>query len=170
MTLQSISLPGAPGLSETTVSGTEIDVYATVGQTVTADAAHGLFGTIANCGRGDISGSDSPASVTGVIATGNGNAAGTAGTAGADGIPYTVTGAEGTLTLNGDGSYSYVAKNTATPGSTDTFTYTIKDSDGSTAQNTLTSSIAAAAVPFLVHESGLSGGSNAGDEPMTVSG
>ncbi|MEI9915727.1 MAG: hypothetical protein WDN29_07875 [Methylovirgula sp.] len=43
MTLQSISLPGAPGLSETTVSGTEIDVYATVGQTVTADAAHGLL-------------------------------------------------------------------------------------------------------------------------------
>ncbi len=76
---------------------------ATVGQTVTADAAHGLFGTIANGGAGDISGADSPASVTGVVATSNGNAAGTAGTAGADGIPYTVTGAEGTLTLNGDG-------------------------------------------------------------------
>jgi VCBS repeat-containing protein len=141
---------------------------ATVGQTVTADAAHGLFGTIANGGAGDISGADSPASVTGVVATSNGNAAGTAGTAGADGIPYTVTGAEGTLTLSGDGSYSYVAKSNATPGSTDTFTYTIKDADGSTAQNTLTFSIAAAAVPFLVYESGLPGGSNTGNEPTTA--
>ncbi len=65
-------------------------------------------------------------------------------------------------------SYSYVAKANAAPGSTDSFSYTIADADGSTAQNTLTFSIAAAAVPFLVYESGLSSGSNPGNEPTTA--
>lgn len=66
-----------------------------------------------------------------------------AGTGGAPGtgVGTAITGSYGTLTLNPDGSYTYVA-NPAAPGApptvTDTFTYTVRDADGDEATATLT--------------------------------
>ncbi|MFM5885851.1 MAG: DUF5801 repeats-in-toxin domain-containing protein [Novosphingobium sp.] len=59
------------------------------------------------------------------------------GFGGAGAIGGTTTGQYGTLTLNADGSYSYV-RASGTPGNVaDTFTYTITDHDGDTATATL---------------------------------
>ncbi len=62
--------------------------------------------------------------------------------AGADGgatvTPQTITGTYGTLTLNADGSYTYV-RNPGTPGGvSDVFNYTMQDADGDTSTATLT--------------------------------
>ncbi|EGP07509.1 flagellar hook-length control protein [Bradyrhizobiaceae bacterium SG-6C] len=47
-------------------------------------------------------------------------------------------GTYGTLTLNADGSYSYIRDANSAGGVTDTFTYTIKDGDGDLSHTTLT--------------------------------
>jgi len=95
---------------------------------------------------------------TGNVLTGAGTTSGTAGadTPGADGAtltgirgagsegfstPGTVQGQYGTLTINADGSYSYV-RNPGTPGGVnDVFTYRITDGDGDTSTATLTIAI-----------------------------
>ncbi len=97
---------------------------------------------------------------TGNVLTGAGTTSGAAGadTPGADGAtltgvrpaggeggfsaPGTVAGQYGTLTLNADGSYSYV-RNPGTPGGVDdVFAYQITDGDGDTSTATLTIRIA----------------------------
>uniref|UniRef100_UPI000374BD9A DUF5801 repeats-in-toxin domain-containing protein n=1 Tax=Kiloniella laminariae TaxID=454162 RepID=UPI000374BD9A len=95
----------------------------TEGATLTVTAAGGVLSN-------DDFGADGQAApaITG-IRTGAEGGSGTAGTVGA-----TLTGTYGTLTLNADGSYDYVANsnlNNASP-LTDTFTYTITDGDGDT--------------------------------------
>ncbi|WOK38139.1 Ig-like domain-containing protein [Sphingomonas sp. C3-2] len=95
---------------------------------------------------------------TGNVITGAGTTSGTTGadTPGADGATVTaisngttsvaagteIAGTYGVLTLNTDGSYSYV-RNPGTPGGlTDSFTYTLTDGDGDTATADLVISIA----------------------------
>ena len=73
--------------------------------------------------------------VTGVVA---GNSLGTPVTDGT-GVGTSIVTSLGTLTLNADGSYTYVAKNGVT--GTDVFTYTIQDSDGDTDTATLSISV-----------------------------
>jgi large repetitive protein len=81
-------------------------------------------------GGADSAGADGGLTVTAII----GAAAGTVG--------GTTAGSHGVLTLNADGSYSYV-RNAGTPGGvTDTFTYTVTDGDGDSATATLMISIA----------------------------
>ena len=120
-------------------------------------------------GVADMTGADSVAAgavVSGVIA-------GT-GTPDAANLDNALAGAYGSLTLNADGSYSYtpdyndpvVAALTGGQSLTDTFTYQITDSDGSSAVTTLTLNIYG--TPTLVGtdggtvlESDLASGSNA---------
>ena len=93
-------------------------------------------------GGSDANGSDGVADVQGAD-----GASVTAVAGGAPGEP--LAGAYGTLTLNSDGSYSYVLNNGAQPVQglaagetlTETFTYTITDGDGDTATTTLTITI-----------------------------
>ena len=107
---------------------------------------------------------DGPATADGNVLTGlgGGDANATDGvvdTQGADGAVVTglaggsvgepLAGAYGVLTLNGDGSYSYVLDNASQPVQglsagevlTETFTYTITDGDGDTSTTTLTITI-----------------------------
>jgi len=93
-------------------------------------------GTTAGAGTADVSGADGGLQVVGVAA-GNGPGGAAPGTVG-----VAIAGAFGTLTLNADGSYTYV--HTA-GGGTETFTYTIRDADGSLAHATLTISLGDAA-------------------------
>ena len=86
-------------------------------------------GTIAGTGNADVAGADGGIQVVGVAA-GNGPGGIALGTVG-----VAIAGAFGTLTLNADGSYTYV--HTA-GGGAETFTYTIRDADGSLAHATLT--------------------------------
>lgn len=84
---------------------------------------------VENDGGRDIQGADG-ATVSVVVGAGGSVAAGTA-----------VAGLYGTLTLNSDGSYSYV-RNAGSPGNvSDVFTYTLSDGDGDTSTATLTISI-----------------------------
>jgi large repetitive protein len=103
------------------------------------------------------------------LVSGNGGSA-------APGAP--LEGLYGVLTLNGDGSYSYV-RNSATPGGvTDVFTYTLTDSDGDSSTATLTISIrdggVILAVPNgsadgqAVAEAGLPQGSDPGSTAATT--
>ena len=99
--------------------------------------------------------------VTGVIAGSGTPVAGTAGNA--------VVGQYGTLTLNADGSYSYVARPDATTANVqDVFSYTVTDADGDTSTTTLTINVAnvtgvpASTTGATVNESGLAAGSNPG--------
>lgn len=66
------------------------------------------------------------------------------------GVNTEITGDQGTLTLNADGSYSYQAKPDATIGATDVFTYTVTDGDGDTAHTTLTITISDNSPPVAV--------------------
>src|SRR5690606_36239936 len=107
---------------------------------------------------------DGPATADGNVLTGLGggdaNATdGVADTQGADGATVTaiaggsvgesLAGAYGALTLNADGSYSYILDNASQPVQglsagevlTETFTYTITDGDGDTSTTTLTITI-----------------------------
>src|SRR5579863_5232622 len=120
------------------------------GSTVSVTAANGLFDPT---GTNDKMGADQPstgflgeANVTGVVSNGTANV-GVAGASGADGVPYTVVGQYGTLTLNQDGSFSYLAHHNVAAGSQDVFTYTITDADGTTASNSLTINIGPGAGP-----------------------
>ena len=80
----------------------------------------------------DVQGADGGVTVIGVSA-GNGAGGSNPATVG-----VAVAGAHGLLTLNADGSYSYVH---TVGGGTDVFTYTIKDTDGSLSHATLTVSL-----------------------------
>lgn len=53
-------------------------------------------------------------------------------------IGKAIKGAYGTLTLNTDGTYAYVAKNNAQLGAQDIFQYTVSDGHGGTSMSTLT--------------------------------
>ena len=75
-------------------------------------------------------GEATPAVVTGVVA-------GTGTPVGAN-VDSEITGSFGKLTLNGDGSYTYVADSGITSPQVDVFTYEITDGDGDTATATLT--------------------------------
>jgi large repetitive protein len=99
----------------------------------------------------------------------------TAGTLGS-----ALAGTYGQLTLNGDGSYSYV-RNPGTPGGvSDVFSYTVTDGDGDTSTATLTISIADSptslslptrgAAGTIVNEAGLPSGSDAASTSETTAG
>lgn len=92
---------------------------------------------ITDAAPGDLGDSDAGADVAGAdgvtVTAVSGVAAGTVGGA--------TNGQYGVLTLNADGSYSYV-RNDGTPGNViDTFTYTITDADGDSSTTTLTITI-----------------------------
>src|SRR5262245_44333672 len=99
-----------------------------------------LTGASTTTGIADLQGADGGVTVVGVAAgSGAGGAApGTVGVA--------IAGARGTLTLNADGSYTYVA----TGGGGDVFTYTIRDADGSLSFATLTINLGDAAPGNIV--------------------
>ncbi|MFN5275912.1 beta strand repeat-containing protein [Bradyrhizobium sp.] len=107
-----------------------------------------LTGNVASVMANDVSGADTPINVTAVVATSNGNLAGTVGTA--------LTGEFGKLTLNADGTFSYTANHNVLVGSKDVFTYTITDDDGTTSSTTLTITIAAGQGPVAGSDSSLS--------------
>ena len=144
-------------LGTVTVVGTDTVNPATVTDTVTAnvvddgpkanpDTATAADGgpalTVRRAGvtsitANDTLGADTPIDVTGVVATSNGGLAGH-GRDGADG-------ADGTLTLNANGTFSYAPNHNVAVGSQDVFTYTITDNDGTTSTSTLTITIGAGA-------------------------
>ncbi len=65
--------------------------------------------------------------------------AGNTGTTSASGVATVINGAYGTLTLNADGSYTYVSTaNAVTADAVDVFTYTVRDADGDETTATLT--------------------------------
>ena len=88
-------------------------------------------------GDGDVLGNDTAGAdgfaADAVVAVGT-----TSGATG--GVGSAITGSKGTLTLNADGSYDYDANPGTAPG-TDTFYYTVIDSDGDTSEATLTITI-----------------------------
>ncbi|HEY0625756.1 MAG TPA: VCBS domain-containing protein [Allosphingosinicella sp.] len=117
---------------------------------------------------GVAAGSYGPA--TGNVVTGSGTTSGTAGadTAGADGVVVsgaragstaaftsvsgatTIIGQYGVLTINADGSYSYV-RNAGTPGGvSDLFSYQLTDGDGDTSTATLTIAIGDSSAVVIV--------------------
>ncbi len=119
-------------------------------------------------GGKDVQGADG-VTVTNVTGAGGSGGAGTA-----------INGLYGVLTLNADGSYSYV-RNAGSPGGvSDVFTYTITDGDGDTSTTTLTIAIADSPVSLtlpvtgaagtVVDEAGLPAGSNAASDSEKTSG
>lgn len=103
-----------------------------------------------------------------------------AGAGGSGGAGTAINGLYGVLTLNADGSYSYV-RNAASPGGvSDVFTYTITDGDGDTSTTTLTIAIADSPVSLtlpvkgaagtVVDEAGLPAGSNAASDSEKTAG
>ncbi|MBL0925063.1 MAG: tandem-95 repeat protein, partial [Sphingomonadaceae bacterium] len=132
---------------------------------VITDAAAGDAGDSDN-------GADTPGADGVVVSAVSGKDAGTVG--------GTTNGQYGVLTLNADGSYSYV-RNAGTPGGvSDVFTYTIRDGDGDTSSATLTISIADSPTTLdlptegeagtQVAEAGLPTGSNAASNSETTAG
>src|SRR5262245_43874870 len=123
------------------------------GQT-TADGSV-LSGAGTTSGVAGMQGADGGVTVVGVAA-GNGPGGVAPGTVG-----VAIVGAHGTLTLNADGSYSYVA---TSGGGNDVFTYTTRDADGSLTHTTLTINLGDAAPGNIVipppntTDSGLRGG------------
>jgi len=92
---------------------------ATEGQTLNS-----VVGVLAN----DTMSADVPGTVVGLAAGNTGtNSTGT----------MTVDGTYGKLTINADGSYSYVANGSVAAGSQDVFTYTMQDADGDQSHATL---------------------------------
>jgi len=111
------------------------DTDSVVAGQLTAETGNVLSGVGTASGTADVQGADG-AVVAGVAAGNTGADLVNAGTVGA-----AIGGAFGTLTLNADGSYSYA--HTGRPGGgTDTFTYTIRDADGSLSHATLTIAVA----------------------------
>ncbi len=106
--------------------------------TGTVNEGSTLTGNVLTDGTDDAFGADGPKTtspvggVVGVRLAGGDNT--TAVTAGAG---TEIAGTHGKLTLNANGSYSYVA-NTVTTNSTETFVYTIEDADGTRSTTTLT--------------------------------
>ncbi|RBW51424.1 DUF5801 repeats-in-toxin domain-containing protein [Marinobacter sp. F3R11] len=80
-------------------------------------------------------------------------------------VGQAISGLYGTLTLNADGSYTYLANpDSVSAGAEDLFTYTVKDGDGDLAETTLTINVADVMAapedtPTSVGESGVAGGS-----------
>ncbi|RWE71592.1 MAG: type I secretion C-terminal target domain-containing protein [Mesorhizobium sp.] len=100
----------------------DMPVAANDGQTATEGGAP-IVATAANgVLANDHVGADQPGTVTAV----------TGGTVGSP-----IVTAYGTLTLNGDGSYTYTPKASVPDGTVDSFTYTVKDADGDTSQAVL---------------------------------
>ncbi len=118
------------------------------GATLTESQANGLFGSV----TGDKMGADGPTSAGDITGVAPGQVAGPI----SGDVGQTVTDSDGsTLLLSADGSFTFVASATAVVGSTDYFTYTLKDADGSTESNTLAFTITAPpTLPLLVYESG----------------
>ena len=105
------------------------------------------------------------ATVAGVIA-------GTVVAAQSTGVNTAIAGTYGTLTMQADGSYTYV-RNAGTPGGvTDTFSYTLKDGDTDTSVTTLTISIGDQTPTVTVPVAGQAGTSvdEAGLPARTISG
>ncbi len=131
--------------------------------TLTVNAADGVL-------HNDVAGADGFASGGGVV----GVAAGTTASGEAsDTVGHSVPGTYGVLTLNADGSYSYVANTDAAKAlvkgatETDTFTYTIKDGDGDLSHTTLTFTVTGANhLPMIsvTPTDGKPGGHNSVDE------
>ena len=109
------------------------DTDTIVGQTMeaTGNVLTGV-GTTSGPGNADAPGADGSVAIVGV-APGNGVGGINPGSVG-----IAIAGAFGTLTLNADGSYSYVH---AVGGGADVFTYTIQDADGTLSHTTLTISL-----------------------------
>ena len=122
-------------VDDTPIARADGDTIAPGQTTADGNVLTGL-GTTAGAGTADVQGADGGVQVVGVAA-GNGPGGVASGTVG-----VAIAGAFGTLTLNADGSYTYV--HTA-GGGTETFTYTIRDADGSLAHATLTISLGDAA-------------------------
>ena len=86
----------------------------------------------------------------------------------AGGVGGRIDGQYGYITLNADGSYTYVSTADAvTADAQDVFTYTVRDADGDLSHSTLTINVAnvnltPAPISNTVNESGLAGGSTAG--------
>ncbi|MGX7876835.1 beta strand repeat-containing protein [Mesorhizobium sp. ORM6] len=133
----------------------------TSGQTVTSNVeSNDVFG--ADGKSGGVNGG-----VVGV-ATGTNTA-----TALSTGVGAALTGSLGTLTLQANGSYSYVANPNVS--GTDHFVYTIKDGDGNTSTTTLNitvnaSGLAAGPDTVTVNEAGLASGSLHDGSNVTPSG
>ena len=100
-----------------------------------------LTGAGTAAGIADLQGADGGVTVVGVAA-GNGPGGAAPGTVG-----VAIAGARGTLTVNADGSYSYVVTG---GGGNDVFTYTIRDSDGSLSHATLTINLGDAAPSNII--------------------
>lgn len=150
-------------------------VFRDDGPTAVADSANATEGGSTN---GNVLGNDEPGSdgwanngnaVVGVI-SGGGSAVENAN------VGQPVSGLYGTLTLNADGSYDYQANPDAvTADAQDVFTYTVKDGDGDLAETTLTINVADVSLLPVnttdsVDESGLAGGSTAGDGSQIATG
>lgn len=90
-----------------------------------------------------------------------GVAAGATGVAeeAADTVGVVVSGLYGQLTLNANGSYTYVRNANSKGGVDDVFTYTVKDGDGDLAQTTLTISIGDSMVTINLPTAGGAGAS-----------
>ncbi|MGA0604091.1 Ig-like domain-containing protein [Caulobacter sp. KR2-114] len=140
----------------------------TEGATLTVAAGAGVLSNDVAGADGFLGGAGH--GVTGVAAGTVASASGNVGTS--------VAGAFGTLTLNADGSYTYVSTPNAVPenGATDTFTYTVTDGDGDTSTTQLVihladSHLAATHDQVTVNEAGIAViGSHAGDGSATGTG
>ena len=95
----------------------------------------GGSGTVEGTTNADVAGADGGLSVVGVVSN-NTNTVGTVGMG--------LHGAFGTLTIDAGGNYSYVRDTGVAggPNHNDTFTYTVKDADGSQSTATLTIAVA----------------------------
>ncbi|MFA5942022.1 MAG: Ig-like domain-containing protein [Sinimarinibacterium sp.] len=142
------------------------------GPVAVADLGSGIEGgsVIGNVLTNDVFGADGSGGVTGVAAGSNTSTPLVAG------VGAAIAGLYGTLTLNADGSYTYVGNsNVAPPDAVDTFAYTIADGDGDTSTTTLTitmgdSGLVATSDDVSVDEAALATGSNSGSPAETVSG
>jgi len=137
----------------------------TEGATLTVDATNGVLSN-------DTSGADGWSDTGAVV----GIEAGDTGTTATGGVGGRIDGQYGYITLNADGSYTYVSTaNKVTGDETDVFTYTVRDGDGDETTATLTINVAdVTGTPVdtatSVGESGLEGGSQEASDNETTSG
>jgi RTX calcium-binding nonapeptide repeat (4 copies) len=102
------------------------------------------IGTTAGASSADTAGADGYAVGGGVVGV---RAAGSDLTSAVTtGVTASITGTRGTLVLQADGSYNYIANGAATTGS-DVFVYSIKDGDGDISTTTLTFNVTASVPP-----------------------
>ncbi|MFH7588084.1 DUF5801 repeats-in-toxin domain-containing protein, partial [Oceanimonas smirnovii] len=140
----------------------------TEGGTLTVAAADGV---LSNDKPGADGWANSGSAVVGVVA-GNSDVAAEDLTS----VGQQISGQYGTLTLNSDGSYTYVSTaNSITGNEQDVFTYTVKDSDGDLVETTLTINVAdVTATPTdttgQVDESGLANGTDSSSTSEQITG